>query len=501
MITPMLADFLKALREADLKISPAETLEAHKAIDLVGFGDRTLLKNSLAITLAKSELEKESFDDCFERFFAVQDFDDENIASNDDEPQDGTDRDHSAPSDDSPDSDGMQAGEGGEGGQGDGGQGEGGGGGAGGASGAAESAADPSSLSELSRMLLENDRAGLETRLAEAAEESGVREIVLFTQIGLFTRRIAEGMGLDELDDDLADLRDAGLAGDARAEGLGQRLNQARGRMMERLRDYVEKQLALQAAGQSRRIREEMLQKMRLTNVERRDFVQMQELVRKMAKKLVVQHSRRRKKSNRGQLDVRRTLRDNQAYDGLIMEPKWRRTKIDRPDVHVLCDVSGSVANVSRFLLMFLYSLQEVLPKVRAYAFAGELREVTRLFQTRGIEEAVTTVLEDFAYMSTDYGRSLLDFRDIALDDIDYKSTVIILGDARTNYGEPRAEIVRTIYDRSKRLIWLNPEGRLQWGTGDSEMPRYAASCHQVEVCNSLRHLERIVDRVLRSAM
>ena len=192
---------------------------------------------------------------------------------------------------------------------------------------------------------------------------------------------------------------------------------------------------------------------MRLTNVERRDFEVMQELVRKMAKKLVVQHSRRRKKSNRGQLDVRRTLRANQAYDGLIIEPKWRRTKIDRPDVHVLCDVSGSVANVARFLLMFLYSLQEVLPKVRAYAFAGELREVTRLFETRGIEEAVTTVLEDFAYMSTDYGRSLLDFRDIALDDVDYKSTVIILGDARNNYGEPRSEIVRTIYDRSKRLI------------------------------------------------
>ncbi|MDF1721292.1 MAG: VWA domain-containing protein [Minwuia sp.] len=496
MITPMLADFLKALREADLKISPAETLEAHKAIDLVGFGDRDLLKDSLAITLAKSELEKESFDDCFDRFFAVQDFDDETAASNDDEAPETSDRDADAPSDDAPGGDGMQGGEGGEGGQGDG-----GGGGTGGAPGAAESTADPSALSELSRMLLENDRAGLETRLAEAAEESGVREIVLFTQIGLFTRRIAEGMGLDELDDDLADLRDAGLAGDGMAEALGQRLNQARGRMMDRLRDYVEKQLALQAAGQSRRIREEMLQKMRLTNVERRDFVQMQELVRKMAKKLVVQHSRRRKKSNRGQLDIRRTLRDNQAYDGLIMEPKWRRTKIDRPDVHVLCDVSGSVANVSRFLLMFLYSLQEVLPKVRAYAFAGELREVTRLFETRGIEEAVTTVLEDFAHMSTDYGRALLDFRDIALDDVDYKTTVIILGDARTNYGEPRAEIVRTIYDRSKRLIWLNPEGRLQWGTGDSEMPRYAASCHQVEVCNSLRHLERIVDRVLRAAM
>ena len=166
MITPMLADFLKALREADLKISPAETLEAHKAIDLVGFGDRELLKDSLAITLAKSELEKESFDDCFDRFFAIQDFDEETRASNDDDP-DGADGEDAGESDNSPGGDGMQGGEGGEGGQG-----EGGGGGAGGAPTSAEPSGDLTSLSELSRMLLENDRAGLETRLADAAEEA-----------------------------------------------------------------------------------------------------------------------------------------------------------------------------------------------------------------------------------------------------------------------------------------------------------------------------------------
>lgn len=490
MITPMLADFLKALREADLRISPAETLEAHRAIDLVGWGDRALLKNTLAITLAKSELEKENFDQCFDRFFAVEDFDAERESAKEREAaEEGETADASA-------SDGAPMGDG----QGSGGEGQGGGGGSGGPA-AAAMQGDFSMLSELSRMLLENDRAGLESAMAQSAEQSGVRDIQLFTQIGQFTRRIAEGMGLEDLDEDLADLREAGLQGDAASEALGHRLYTLRGRMFERIRDYVEQQLALQAAGKSRRIREELLQRVRLTNVERRDFQVMQELVRKMAKKLVVLHSRRRKKSNRGQLDVRRTLRKNHRYDGLILEPQWRRTKIDRPDVHVLCDVSGSVANVARFLLMFLYSLQEVLPKVRAYAFAGELREVTKLFEERPIEEAVATVLEDFAYMPTDYGRSLMDFRDIALDDIDYRSTVIILGDARSNYSNPRTEIVRTLYDRSKRLIWLNPEGRTSWGTGDSEMLRYAPNCHQVEVCNSLRHLERIVDRVLRAAL
>lgn len=491
MITPMLADFLKALREAELKISPVETMEAHRAIDFVGWADRKLLKDTLAITLAKSEWEKDAFDSCFERFFAIDQFDAERETR--EEQQERAERS------DSPDPMSQEPGEGGE--QGFGGQGEGGGGGMGGGQQSTAMSGDFSMLSELSRMLMENDRAGLEARMMDAAANSNLREIQLFTQIGQFTRRIAEGMGLQDLDDDIGDLREAGLAGDGDSERLGHRLYQLRGRMFERVRDYVEQQLAIQAANKSKRIREDLLQKLRLTNVERRDFAMMQDLVRKMAKKLVVQHSRRRRKSTRGQLDIRNTLRRNHGYDGLIVEPQWRRVKIDRPDVHVLCDVSGSVANVARFLLMFLYSMQEVLPKVRSYAFSGELREVTDLFRTRPIEEAVATVLEDFAFMPTDYGRSLMDFRDIGLDDIDYRSTVIILGDARSNYSEPRQEIVRTIYDRSKRLIWLNPEGRLQWGTGDSEMLRYAPNCHQVEVCNSLRHLERVVDHVLRAAM
>lgn len=500
MITPMMADFLKALREADLPISPAETLEAHKAAELVGWADRELLRDSLAVTLAKSEFEKDRFDDCFDRFFAVKEFDTSDAAN------DAGDREPDDQNDPGEPGDNDQGGEGpgGEGQSGDGGDGEGQNSGGGGQPGEAldpSEAATLGELSELSQMLLQNDRAGLETRMAESAENSGVREIVLFTQIGQFTRRIAEGMGLEDLDDDLADLRDAGMAGDRQAEALGQRLNGLRTRMMERIRDYVEQQLALQAAGKSRRIREELLEQVRLTNIERRDYVMMQELVRKMAKKLVVLHSRRKKKSQRGQLDLRRTMRKNAGYDGMIIEPQWRRTKIDRPDVHVLCDVSGSVANVARFLLMFLYSLQEVLPKARSYAFAGELHEVTRQFESKPIEEAVVSIMEDFAYMPTDYGRSLMDFRDIGLDDVDYRSTVIILGDARSNYADPRTEIVRTIYDRSKRLIWLNPEGRNQWGTGDSEMLKYAPNCHQVEVCNSLKHLERIVDRVLRAAL
>lgn len=518
MSTPMLTDFLKALREADLKISPAETLEAHRALDLVGIQQREMLRDTLAVVLAKSEDEKDRYDACFDRFFAFDSFSEQQLrddaeegdgdGNNDD--GDGADQpreenqvgDGAGQSDAAPDdsSDGMP-GQGNEGGDSQG-SGEGEGQGAGGQGIASQAELQRrESLSELSQMLLEGDRPALQARLAEAAQDAGLRNIMIFTQIGQYTRRIAENMGLNELDQDLAQLRSDGLAGDRSADGMGRRLSARREQFFNNLRDYVEQQLALQAAGQGRRLREEMLEKLKLNNIERRDYEMMRDLVRKMAKKLVMLHSRRRKVANRGQLDVRRTLRKNQAYDGLIFEPQWRRTKIDRPDVFVLCDVSGSVAAVARFLLIFLYSLQEILPRVRAFAFSGELREITDLFAGKGIEEAVNQVLDDFAYSPTDYGRSLLDFRDIALDDVDYKSTVIILGDARSNNSDPQVEIIKTLYDRSKRLIFLNPEAENQWGTGDSEMLRYKPHTHAAEVCNSLRHLERVVDKLLRTSL
>jgi uncharacterized protein with von Willebrand factor type A (vWA) domain len=100
---------------------------------------------------------------------------------------------------------------------------------------------------------------------------------------------------------------------------------------------------------------------------------------------------------------------------------------------------------------------------------------------------------------ATDYGSSLMDFARLALDDIDSRTTVIILGDARNNNGDPRMDIMQSIYARARQVIWLNPESRKLWGTGDSEMPRYQTACHFCAECGSLQQLERIVDRLLRT--
>jgi uncharacterized protein with von Willebrand factor type A (vWA) domain len=303
-------------------------------------------------------------------------------------------------------------------------------------------------------------------------------------------------MGLRELQDEIGELQ--GLGGNAQ-NNLAGRLKKARDLLRERVRDYVERQFFLHADETGKQLREELLRKVKLSNLEKRNFKEVQEIVFRMAKKLIAIHSKRRKTFKRGQLDVRKTLRHNMQYDGMFFDLRWKASKVDRPKVMAICDVSGSVSNYSRFLLMFLYSLAEILPKVRSFAFSSDLGEVTQLFDHTNLEDAIAKTLRDYGSGSTDYGQMFLDFKKNCMEDVNNKTTIIILGDARNNYGNPRAEVLREIYDKSKRIIWLNPEPRNSWTVGDAEMKKYAPNCHQVEVCNSLMHLERVVGNLLRS--
>ena len=349
--------------------------------------------------------------------------------------------------------------------------------------------------SRLGKLLMANSRVELAQSMAEAGEAINLREIQIFTQKGLYARRIMDHMGLPDLNREISDLRT-----DSRvpARRLGQQLKQRRDFLREQVRDYVEQQFMLNADVSGKRLREEMLRSVKLSNVEHRNFRLIQEMVYKMAKKLSTLHSRRRKVFKRGQLNVPKTLRNNMSYDGAIFDLYWKSVKVDRPKVFAICDVSGSVANYARFMLMFLYSMDEVMPKVRSFAFSSDLAEVTELFNRNKIEDAIAKVLHDYSGGSTDYGQALLDFKKLCLDDVDNRTTIIILGDARNNHGEAHAEVLRELYDRSKRVIWLNPEAKLAWNTGDSEMRKYGAYSHQVEECNSLMHLERVVSNLLR---
>ncbi len=477
-MSEVLGDFIRALRAADVRVSTSESIDAGNVIDLVGFDDRATLKDALSQVLAKSEDEKQAFADAFDSFFAFEQFKERPAAANENDECDSQQREQ------------------------DGGEGEGGdpsqsgsasspgGGGMGG-----ERQGEPSSGMNLAELLERGDQAELQMALAEGARQAQLNRIRLFTQRGMFTRRIMEIMGLDGLNEEIERReRTKDSKGAERLAGLREGLR-------EQVRDYVEKQLEIFTANSGRQLREEVLSQMRLSNVDRSDMRIMRELVRKMAKKLIALHSRRKKITRRGVLDVRRTIRANIEYDGLLFHTIWKKTKVDRPKVMAICDVSGSVAQVSRFLLMFLYSLQEVLPNVRSFAFSGELGETTELFKREKIEKALTDVLRDFGGGSTDYGRAFENFEALALDDVDHRTTVLILGDARSNYGDPRSDILKLVHARARRVVWLNPEPRSMWNSGDSEMRRLAPYCDKAITCASLKDLERVVSDLLRSAV
>ncbi len=487
-----LTNFIAALRNAEVRVSPAETLDALNAVELVGYRDRLLLKNALSLMLPKTIDEKDTFDDTFDRFFAFEDVAGENLEID-------------LEGDDGEDAEGDGEGQGGGNAQGE-------RRGAGGGKGRRkknrflameeeeEEDLGPGEManphSALGRLLMQDSRIELTVQMADAGRAVHLEEIQVFTQKGLYTRRIMEEMGLGELQREIGDLKQSRAVPERR---LGQELKKRRDWLREQVRDYVERQFLLHADASGKRLREELLRKVKLSNVEHRNFRLIQEVVYKMAKKLVALHSRRKKVFKRGQLNVPRTLRHNMAYDGAIFDLHWKSVKVDRPKVFAICDVSGSVANYARFMLMFLYSLEEVMPKVRSFAFSSDLAEVTDLFERNKIEDAIAKTLRDYSGGSTDYGQAFEDFRKNCLDDVDNRTTIIILGDARNNYGDPRTEILKEMYDRAKRVLWLNPESRTTWTVGDAEMRKYTAYVHQAEECNSLMHLERVVGNLLRT--
>jgi hypothetical protein len=338
-------------------------------------------------------------------------------------------------------------------------------------------------------MLLEGDAAGLAAAAEAAAAEAGVSNIRLFTQVNLFTRRILERMGLQALEREIAATPDQDRA---------DRLRRGRDRLRDGVRERVEQALALYARGETEAFRERLLRQTRLSAIDRRDHERMRVLVRAMARRLATQYGRNRKRARRGVLDVRRTLRRNMGWDGVPFHTVWKTERIEKPKLVVLCDVSGSVAAMAQFLLLFLYSLNEALSGLRAFAFSGELVDVSDLLEREPIERAIPEVMARAGYGSSNYGMALAGFERDQMRLLDSHTTVIILGDGRGNRTDPRSDILARMAERARQVVWLNPEHRALWGTGDSDMPRYAPHCRVAVSCSTLDGLERVIAALLR---
>lgn len=462
-----LEDFFKALRGSDLDVSLNAQVDAARAVALVGWRERELLKSALGATLAKTIPDRAVFDDTFERFFHFDSFKAPGVAT-----QNGAAPGSEPPPAQTAPPEGASEG-----------QGQGGPGGCQGSGGQA-----------LSQLLLSGDSAALSRRMQQAARDVGLTDIWFFTQKGYYTQKVQQAMGLELLDREIAEARRQTLAPERRAE-----LELARKRLFHEVRNFVERKLALYGTAPTRELHDDYLQTQKLSNIDRRDFARMHEIVRKIARRLAERHARRKRRELRGQLDFARTLRANAAYGGVMFETFWRSKVVDRPRVVAICDVSGSVRNYARFLLLFLYSLGELVSDVRAFAFTNHLVEVSDTFKALPVEQAVERVMQAVGGSGTDYGQVLLDIDEQLMQHIDRRTTVLILGDARNNRGQAHSEVMRTLHQRARRVVWLNPEPVSFWGLGDSEMKRYAPYCHIARECNSLAHLERTLDALLRT--
>lgn len=443
-----LEQFFRALRAAEVRVSPAEAIDATRAVAVTGFTDRTLFKDALCATLAKSADEVTRFDEVFDTFFA-------------------RDAISTPPPSGSP-------------------QGE-------------PSEADMAAVesSPLAQAVLSGDATAVQQSMEEAAARAGVAEIRLTTQRSRLTRRLLEEMGLEEIERIIANARRL-----PEGQGLADRLDEARRGLFEQAQAYVARQHDLYAAGSARELREERLARKQLNadgGVDPVDYQLMAALVRKMARRLAAKYSRRRHIAHKGHLDVRKTLRRSMGYGGVPFDIQFKVKKVDKPSIVAICDVSKSVAAAAQFLLTFLYSLNEVVDRMEAFAFSGRLISVNDILDENGVETAIFKVLQEIGFQQTDYGRSLEDFADHHLDRLDRRTTVIFLGDGRSNFADPRLDIMRQIHDRSRAVIWLNPEPESYWGQGDSVMNRYARFCHVAKQCATLEQLERIIDDVLRS--
>jgi uncharacterized protein with von Willebrand factor type A (vWA) domain len=357
-------------------------------------------------------------------------------------------------------------------------------------------------LSPLARALLRADSGTLERLLREAAGQAGLGKIEHGFQEGRFAHGVAQALGVSDVAAELARLKEqlAGIGAPGDARKLEAYLDRRLQDLADMIKSMVRGELQRQDVTRGDQQRLQALSEKSFYYLSEDEIRRMQEAVTKLAQRLRNVVSVRRKRARRGKFDSNDTLRKNLQYGGVPFRIVFDRRRKDKPQVMVLCDVSDSVRNVSRFMLQFVYSLQDLYSKVRSFIFVADIGEITRLFQEREITDAIEAALHGNiinVYAHSDFGRAFKAFHRDFLPAVNKRTTVIVLGDGRNNYNLPHEWVLKDVQQRAKQVIWLNPENRMTWGFGDSEMDRYAPYCTLVEECRNLNQLYRVIDRLV----
>jgi uncharacterized protein len=458
-----LEDFVGLLRQNGLRISPLEVADAARAALLVGFEDRASFRGALRATLVKRGADAPVFDRLFELYFlGVKDLL---------EGMQGSLLDALA-------ADGLTEAE-------------------------LEQVAEALArmqLSQLGEALVSGRADELARLLRQATLDVDFRGLTSPLQRGFYARRVLQAAGgtraEQELQAFLARLRDAGLD-PSRVEIASRRVNDTLKSLEAAARRVADRE---QKARDPERKGDNALLHRNLATLTPQEIDRMRVVVRRLAERLKTRLSRRRKARRRGALSVRRTLRKNLGTAGFLAKLVFRQRRPERPEVLVLCDVSDSVRNVSRLMLQFVYTLQELYARVRSFVFVSDVGEVTHLFRKMDVDGAVDLATAGRVInvaANSNYGNALKQFHTTWLGSVTRRTTVIVIGDGRTNYNPPNAWVLDEIRRKARRLLWLCPEDQGSWGFGDSEMPLYARHCTRVEVVRSVDDLGRVAAEVM----
>ena len=465
-------EFTNLLRKSGVRVSVAEAIDSFLAIDEVSIGDREIFRDALRATMVKRGDDIAAFEHLFDLYWSA--FYDGLRETFDKAAQ------------------GAQGGqldleqlmkqirEGLEGAQGS------------------------LDLSELAKALLTQDLSKLEQLIREAAGQAGVGRIENMLQVGFFTRRTMEQMDAEgagrQLRDLAQQLRAGGMA-DAQVDALMDLIERYLEALRQSVRQFTERELQQRNFDYMEKFRRESLLEKSFYNLTEDEIRQMREVVNRLAHRIKNILSIRKRRLKKGKLDLHTMLRRNMAHGGVPFEVIYKQRKKDRPKLVILCDVSSSVANVSRFMLQFVYQLQECFNKIRSFVFVSELGEVTQLFKDLEVNHAIEKALDGGdvinVYTRSNFGHAFHLFWRNYLSAIDNKTTVLVLGDARNNYNDAKAWCLREVHNKAKNVVWLNPESPSAWGFGDSVMDKYLPSVDIAEECRNLRQLSRIVDRLV----
>lgn len=463
----LLSAFVEELRQVGVPVSMVESIDAMTAVEHIDLGDRSSLKETLRATLIKNARHEPAFDTAFEVFFAAR------------RPRTQT-TDPSQPESAGRLSDGGRQGSGGG-----------------------------MDIDELIEALYEAMRAQDFSAMRSAAQQAvdDLAGIEPGRPVGgtYYLYRTLRQLDVDALTERLIE---AMLAEEGEVDELMRRLvTEEAGLRVEQLREEIKEEIRRRLVEDrgheavARTLRQPLVEEIDLMHATRTDLRNLEQVIEPLTRKLAARLAQRRRMASRGRLDFRRTMRASLATGGVPIEPKFRHVRPHRPELFLLCDISGSMATFARFTLQFTYAMGTQFSKLRAFVFVDAVDEVTdHLKPGIDFKDALVriTTEADVVWLDghSDYGHALEQFSAKYGREVTSRSTVIIAGDARNNYRDARERYLAEIADNCQALYWLNPEPKAYWDSGDSVMSRYATFCDEVFEVRNLRQLETFVERV-----